>query len=103
MKKLFLTLSVVTTSITFANTVKIVDSYPIVQNTKEKSHILLLSPNTYLEIRYNKLLDTCYARVCKIVYIDKGDGTSIEVKKCSEWEEVKCPVKESHEKESRTY
>lgn len=36
-------------------------------------------------------LTTCYERECWIGSRDNGDGTTSEVKVCSDWEEVPCP------------
>lgn len=65
---------------------------PKQQASDEVISIIKLNKNTIMEVKFDKKLDTCYVRVCKTVSVDQGDGTSVEVKQCSDWQQVPCPT-----------
>lgn len=92
MKKIILaTALVLTSSYAFASIGNTLEA-PKQNTLDEKISIIKLDEHTVMEIKFNKTLDTCYARVCKTISVDQGDGTSVEVKQCSDWQQVPCPT-----------
>ena len=90
MKKIIFTSSLVMlSSFMYANANNTVE-LPTTKVSDEKISTVILDKNTVMEIRYNKNLDTCYARICKTASVTNSDGTIVEVKRCSDWEEVPC-------------
>ncbi len=91
-KKIILaTALVLTSSYAFATIGNTIEA-PKQNTLDEKISIIKLDDNTVMEIKFNKILGTCYARVCKTISIDQVDGTSVEVKQCSDWQQVSCPT-----------
>jgi len=44
-------------------------------------------------------VDSCYYRTCKIYTQEQGDGSSVEVRVCSDWQPIACPIEEEAPKD----
>lgn len=94
MKKVILSVILAATStsgVVFAST------SPTPRASETFTKISSLGRSMFMRLESDKALDSCYGRVCKVVSIDQGDGTSTEYKRCSEWTQIPCPIDEEED------
>lgn len=89
MKKIVLLVAVVSVSGKMFASVN--PSVPKVFRTFDK--VNLLEDSVFMKTEEGD----CYARICKTISIDQGDGISVEYKQCSDWEKIDCSDKKEEE------